>query len=167
VTALNADAAAAAIDRAALEELYATYTDLLDEDRLEEWLELFVPDAVYRAVSRENWARGLPLSTMAGESRAMLADRVTAIRSTSMYVPRTLRHVVGRLRVRPADTGDGVVVTASWVVAQTLVGEPTTLFAAGSYYDRVVAGPVGRLLFAEKVAVYDSDVVPTSLIYPL
>lgn len=160
--------AGATLDRSALEELYADYCDLLDDDRLEEWLDLFVEDASYRAVARENWDRGLPLSTMACESRAMLSDRVTAIRTTSMYIPRTLRHIVGRLRVRPAPSpADGWLVTTSWLVSQTLAGEPTTLFATGRYIDRVVATDDGRIQFAEKLAVYDSDLVPTSLVYPL
>lgn len=160
---------ATALSRDAIEELYAEYGDLLDDGRLEDWLDLFVPDATYRVVSRENWVRGLPLSTMACESRAMLADRVSAIRGTSMHVPRTQRHVIGRLRIRPArsDPAAGASVTASWMVAQTLTGEPTILFAAGRYHDRVVASPDGRLRFADKVAVYDSDLVLTSLVYPL
>ena len=148
-----------------LDELYADYGDLLDDDRLEEWLELFLPDATYRAVARENWVQGLPLSTMWCESRGMLADRVQAIRSTSMYLPRVLRHIVGPLRATPDD--GGWAVRATWLVTQTLAGEPTTLFASGRYHDRVVAGPDGGLRFAEKVAVYDSDLVPNSLIYPL
>ena len=158
-------AADAGLDRSALEELYADYCDLLDDDRLEEWLELFAPDARYRAVARENWVRDLPLSTMSAESQGMLADRVTAIRTTSMFIPRTLRHIVGRLRVRPAD-GDGWSVRASWLVSQSLPGEPTTLFATGVYHDLVVRRD-DRLLFAEKVAVYDAEVIPTSLVYPL
>ena len=163
---MTAVEAGATLDRAALEDLYADYCDLLDDDRLEEWLKLFVEDASYRAVARENWVRDLPLSTMACESPAMLSDRVTAIRTTSMYIPRTLRHIVGRLKVTPSPDG-GWTVTASWLVSQTLAGEPTTLFAAGRYQDRVVADSDGRLRFAEKVVVYDSELVPTSLIYPL
>jgi 3-phenylpropionate/cinnamic acid dioxygenase small subunit len=163
VTAVDAGAD---LDRSALEELYADYCELLDDDRLEEWLELFVEDASYRAVARENFVRDLPLSTMACESRAMLRDRVTAIRTTSMYIPRTLRHIVGRLKVAPSPDG-GWAVTTSWLVSQTLAGEPTTVFATGRYHDRVVTGTDGRLRFADKVVVYDSDLVPTSLVYPL
>ena len=58
-------------------------------------------------------------------------------------------------------------VSAGWLVTETLAGEPTTLFASGRYHDRVVEAADGSLRFAEKVAVYDSDLVPTSLIYPL
>lgn len=168
------DAISPELDRGALDDLYGDYADLLDEDRLEAWLELFAATCEYRAVARENWVRGLPLSTMWCETRGMLADRVMAIRQTVMHIPRTLRHLVGRPRPTPAGAGaarpGGELprwsVQASFVVTQTLAGEPTTLFAAGRYHDDVVLEG-GRLCFASKVAVYDSDLVPNSLIYPL
>ena len=154
-----------AFDRIALDDLYGDYADLLDDDRLELWLDLFAATCEYRAVARENWVRGLPLSTMWCETRGMLADRIMAIRQTSMYIPRTLRHLVGRPRV--TSLGPRWAVEASFVVTQTLAQEPTTLFAAGRYHDIVVEDDDGRLRFASKVAVYDSDLVPNSLIYPL
>ena len=108
---------------------------------------------------------GLPLATMSCESRAMLADRVTAIRSLSMYAPRQLRHIVTAPRVRAAAEARWRV-EANFVVMQTLVNEPTTLFSAGRYRDLVVTTSDG-LRFAAKEAVYDSPVIPNSLIYPL
>ena len=150
-----------AIDTTSVAALYAEYADALDEDRLDDWLTLFTDDCLYQAIARENYDRGLPLATMRCESRGMLADRVTAIRSTSMYAPRTLRHLIDTPRVR-----DGGRVEANFVVMQTLVGEPTTLFSAGRYHDVVVESAAG-LLFSQKIAVYDSALVPNSLIYPL
>jgi len=156
------------IDTRELASLYAEYADALDDDRLEDWLELFIDECVYQAIARENFDRGLPLATMRCESRGMLADRVTAIRTTSMYAPRTLRHLVDAPRVRTRLDGDPgrIAVEANFLVVQTLVGEPTTLFSSGRYRDAVVETPAG-LRFAEKIAVYDSALVPTSLIYPL
>ena len=147
---------------AGLGDLYGEYADALDEDRLDDWLDLFTEDCLYLAIARENSDRGLPLATMRCESRGMLADRVTAIRSTSMYEPRTMRHLVDRPRRR----GGVGAVEANFLVVQTLVGEPTTLFCSGRYRDVVIETPPG-LRFAEKIAVYDSDVIPTSLVYPL
>jgi 3-phenylpropionate/cinnamic acid dioxygenase small subunit len=149
-----------------LVDLYAEYGDALDEDRLDDWLALFVDNCVYRAVARENVVRNLPLATMLCESRAMLADRVAAIRSTSMFIPRQLRHVITAPRLRETLTGASYRVEANFVVLQTLAGDETTLFSTGRYRDVVVTTDDG-LRFAEKVAVYDSSLVPTSLIYPL
>ena len=43
-------------------ELLETYGRLLDEDRLEDWVELFAEDCRYEIISRENRDQNLPLS---------------------------------------------------------------------------------------------------------
>ena len=68
-------------------DLFAAYTDVLDEGPLEEWPMCFTEDATYRIVARENHVRGLPLALMLCESRAMMEDRVRAIQELSMYAP--------------------------------------------------------------------------------
>lgn len=149
-----------------LEDLYLDYADLLDECRLQEWLELFTDDCVYQAVSKENVDRGLPLATMRCDSKGMLADRVYTIENTSMYAPRVLRHILGRVRVR--SVGDvELACEANFLVVQTIGQDATDVFAAGRYHDVVVRGDNGRLRFTRKIAVYDSPLVPNSLIYPL
>ena len=42
----------------------------------------------------------------------------------------------------------------------------STVFNVGRYLDRVVRTPDG-LRFAERVAVYDSEMIPNSIIYPI
>lgn len=153
-----------------LEDLYLDYADLLDELRLQEWLDLFTEDCAYQVMSKENADRGLPLATMRCDSRAMLADRVYAIENTSMYAPRVLRHILGRVRVASADADvdrAGVECGANFLVVQTIGQGASELFAAGRYHDVVVRCDDGRLRFARKIAVYDSPLVPNSLIYPL
>jgi 3-phenylpropionate/cinnamic acid dioxygenase small subunit len=147
-------------------DLYGEYGDALDEDRLDDWLGLFVPDCQYRAIARENVVRNLPLATMRCEGVGMLGDRMASIRSISMYIPRQLRHVISSPRVRASLDGRRYRVEANFVVLQTLAGEESTLFSTGRYHDVVVATDEG-LRFEEKVAVYDSSLVPNSLIYPL
>jgi anthranilate 1,2-dioxygenase small subunit len=114
---------------------------------------------------RENFERGLPLALIYCESRGMLADRVTAIRETALYVPRLVRHLVGNIRLREI-APNGFGLTASFALLQTMVDRPSELFLCGRYHDRVVEEG-GRLLFAERICVYDSTVVPTSLVYPV
>ena len=75
--------------RLELEALYADYTGCLDEERFEEWPNFFVEDCLYKIVPRENYERGLPLATWLCESKGYLLDRITGIRKTSMYAPRT------------------------------------------------------------------------------
>lgn len=158
-------------DRAALrdtvEELYARYAEALDDDHLEAWPELFTPQCLYRVTSLENHRQGLPLSAIRCESRGMLVDRVNALRNTAMYIPRTQRHVISGISISPLDdTGLGAEVTATFVVFQSLPEEHTQLFLCGKYLDRIVCVD-GSWLFAEKLCVYDSALVPNSLVLPL
>ena len=44
--------------------------------------------------------------------------------------------------------------------------QPSELFLCGRYQDRVV-DDAGVLRFAERLCIYDSTIVPTSLVYPL
>lgn len=151
---------AAAIDRARLRDLYDDYVWLLDQCDYDTWLDLFVDDCDYRVVARENYERGLPLATMRCESRAMLEDRIHAIRNTQFFAPRLMRRFTGP----PRPVGDEVV--ASFLVVETVEDEPTRVHMAGQYRD-VVVDTAGGLRFARKLAVYDSPLVPTSLILPV
>ena len=158
---------AAAIARLAVVELYDEYNHLLDSAAFDAWLQLFTEDCDYRVVARENIDQGLPLATMRCESRAMLADRISAIRSTQFHRPRLIRRFVSGLRVVPDEPGvDGIPMRASFLVVESTNDEPTRILLAGEHRDIVVAVD-GRLCFARKVCVYDSPLVPTSLIYPV
>jgi 3-phenylpropionate/cinnamic acid dioxygenase small subunit len=156
---------ASSIDRARLRDLYDDYIALLDACDFDAWLELFLDDSDYRIQSRENFERGLPLATVRCESRKMLADRIDAIRNTQTFAPRNLRRFVSGIRVRRA-TDAGVEVGASFLVVESLEDEPTRAHMAGSYVD-VVTSVDGALKFRSKLAVYDSPIVPISLIYPV
>ena len=99
------------------------------------------------------------------ESKGMLRDRVEALRRTSVYAPRALRHLISNIRIK-AQEPDGIRVQANYAVLQTLNDEPTQVFNAGRYVDRVVRD-AGRLKFKEKLCIFDSIVVPGSLVYPI
>ena len=154
-----------AIDRARLRDLYDDYVALLDEGDFDGWLALFVEDSEYRIVARENFDRGLPLATVRCDSRRMLADRIHAIRNTQTFAPRAIRHFVSGIRIRGA-TEAGVEVGASFLVVESLDDEPARAHLAGRYAD-VVTTVGGALKFRRKVAVYDSPIIPISLIYPV
>jgi anthranilate 1,2-dioxygenase small subunit len=151
--------------RLELEELYADYAACLDEDRFEEWPEFFTDDCLYKIIPRENVERGLPLATWLCESKGYLLDRVVAIRKTMMYAPRYMRRLVTGIRI--LGWKDGVLeVRANYLALETLLDDTTRVFNAGQYRDKLVV--VGeRLKFREKVCVFDTTLVPNSLIYPL
>jgi len=151
--------------RMRLADLYCAYADALDEGELERWPEFFTANCLYRVVPRENFEQGMPIALIYCESRGMLIDRVTAIRETALYVPRMLRHLVSNIRLRGVDA-DGMRLTASFALLQTMVDRPSELFLCGQYRDRVVEEG-GQLCFAERICVYDSTIVPTSLVFPV
>lgn len=152
-------------ERLAVEDLYATYAEVLDDGDIERWPELFTDDAEYLIVARENHQQGLPLALVRCESRAMLIDRVQAITRLSFYAPRVLRHLISGLRVRRGD-GDHLEVRANYVVFQTLADEETTVLSTGRYED-VIDARGDTAAFARKVCVYDNPLITNSLVYPL
>ncbi len=148
-----------------IEDLYAAYAECLDDGELERWPDFFTDECLYKIIPRENYERGLPLAVMLCESKGMLQDRVEALRRTSVYAPRALRHLLSGIRIKGHE--DGLIrVQASYAVLQTLTDEETRVFNAGKYLDRLVRDG-GELKFKEKLCVFDSVVVPGSLIYPI
>jgi len=151
--------------RLELDDLYAAYAACLDDGELERWPEFFTDPCRYEIIPRDNFERGLPLAVMRCESRGMLVDRVAALRRSSVYGPRALRHLISGLRILDVD-GDAVRAQANYAVLQTLPDEETTLFNTGRYLDRVVRQD-GALKFSERLCVFDTLLVPGSLVYPI
>jgi 3-phenylpropionate/cinnamic acid dioxygenase small subunit len=151
--------------RLELEELYANYAACLNDERFEDWPDFFVEKCLYKIVPRENFQRDLPLATMLCESRGYLLDRVQSIRKTHVFAPRVVRRLVSG--IRPIGWhGDELECRADYAAFETLTDEFTRVFNVGRYLDRIVVDD-GRLKFKEKVCVFDSNLVPNSLIYPL
>ena len=162
---MNAAAAAVSVeDRLRIEELYAEYAACLDDGRYDEWPDFFTEDCIYRIVPRENYDRGLPLATMSFESKGMLRDRVYAVTQTLFHEPYYQRHIVSGILVRPDD--GGFRVQANYLVIRTKAGALSEIYNAGRYVDRIVADGE-RLRFREKICVFDSELIPNSLIYPI
>jgi 3-phenylpropionate/cinnamic acid dioxygenase small subunit len=151
--------------RTRLTDLYCAYADALDDGELERWPDFFTENCLYQVIPRENFERRLPVALIYCESRDMLVDRVVAIRETALYAPRIVRHFISHIRLRAIEP-DGLRLTANFALCQTMVNQPSELFLCGRYHDRVIEDS-GDLRFAERICVYDSTVVPTSLVYPL
>jgi len=73
--------------------------------------------------------------------------------------------MVSGIRVIAWD-GDVLETRASYLALETLLDEPTRVFSCGQYRDRIVIAE-GALRFHEKHCVFDSELVPNSLIFPL
>ena len=152
-------------DHAELVELQARYAAIVDAGDWDAWCELFIDDCRYRLQPRENFDRGLPLATLAFESKGMLRDRAYGIRETLFHDPYYQRHVVGPTLVRARRAGR-IECETSYAVFRTKLSEPTTVFNVGRYLDEIVRTPDG-LRFAVRLVIYDSELIPNSIIYPI
>jgi salicylate 5-hydroxylase small subunit len=148
-----------------LERLYSDYAAAIDDGRLDDWCELFWEECFYAIIGRDNYDRGLPLAIMRCESRAMLADRARAIRETMLYEPRYVRHQISNIRVLSADAA--IHAQVNYAVFEVLPDELPRVLSVGRSIDLIQRGADGALRFREKRVVYDSVLVPNSIIYPL
>lgn len=148
-----------------LTQLYADYASAVDSGNWDLWPEFFTDDCSYRLQPRENHERGFPLATLSFTSKGMLRDRVYGIRETLFHDPYYQRHVVGAPVVRKSE-GERFECEANYAVFRTKLSELSTVFNVGRYLDTVVRTPAG-LKFASRLVVYDSEMIPNSIIYPL
>lgn len=152
-------------DWLALTQLYADYASAVDSGNWNLWPEFFTDDCVYRLQPRENHERGFPLATLSFTSKGMLKDRVYGISETLFHDPYYQRHVVGSPVIRAVDE-QGFRCEANYAVFRTKLSDASTVFNVGRYLDRVVRTPNG-MKFASRECIYDSEMIPNSIIYPV
>ncbi|WP_054432505.1 aromatic-ring-hydroxylating dioxygenase subunit beta [Achromobacter sp.] len=149
-----------------LTQLYGDYALALDAADWDAWPEFFIDACVYKLQPRENHERGFPLATLAFDSKGMLKDRVYGIRETLFHDPYYQRHVVGVPVVRRVDADGRIHSEANYSVFRTRLSKESTVFNVGRTIDEVVPTPHG-LKFASRLVIYDSEMIPNSLIYPI
>ena len=149
----------------AVENLLARYVHALDDDRLEEWPDFFLEEGHYRITTSENFERKLPLAIIYAGSRAMLRDRVSALRHANIYEAQRYRHSVSAVLVERIDART-VRATSNFQVVRIMRTGESTLFASGRYLDRIRLNAKAPQ-FEEKIVVLDSRSVDTLLAIPL
>ena len=150
--------------RARVEALLADYAHCIDDDRLESWPDFFTEKCRYRIVTRENYDRNLPLSLIYCDTRGMLADRISALRTANIYEPHVYCHITGAARVW--EEGGELRARSNFMIARTMSNGETSIFACGKYLDCIVVED-GALKLRERVAVLDSRQVDTLLVIPV
>lgn len=148
-----------------LMRLYADYASVVDAAQWDKWPEFFTEQCEYKVQPRENYERGFPLATLALLSRGMLMDRVYGIQKTLFHDPYYQRHVVGVPLVLKRE-GNYIVSEANYAVFRTKLSGDSTVFNVGRYLDRVRIAPEG-MKFESRLCIYDSEMIPNSLIYPI
>ena len=145
--------------------LYGEYAAAVDAAEWDKWVAFFVEDCEYKIQPRENFERGFPLCTLALLSKNMLKDRIYGIHETLYHDPYYQCHVVGMPVVREVN-GDFIVAEANYAVFRTKLSGDSTVFNVGRYLDRLTRED-GVLKFVSRICIYDSEMIPNSLIYPI
>ncbi len=147
-----------------LMNLNARYAAEIDADRLENWPGFFTEQCLYKITTAENMRQGYPAGLVYADSRAMLDDRVMALRKANIYERQMYRHIIGLPLIREAAAE--IAAETPFLVIRTMRDGRMDLFAAGRYLDRVREEP-GGLRFAERLVICDSQRFDTLVAIPL
>jgi anthranilate 1,2-dioxygenase small subunit len=151
--------------RHAAADLMAEYGLLIDEDRLEDWVELFDEACDYKVVTRENVEQGLPNILIWCDNKDMLRDRIASYRDVNEYNLHWDRHVIGPLRFCGEVSGLWTI-EAAYSLFQTDLEGASRLFSAGRYrIEFALAGDTARIRTATVIA--DTGLIPTLLASPI
>ncbi len=151
--------------RDGIEDLFAAYAECIDDNRLEEWPDFFVEACRYRITNRADHEAGLPHGVIYAASRAMLQDRVRALRVANIFEPHRYRHILGRVRLGRVENGVAEA-RSSFLVVRIMHDGAAALFATGRTLDSIaVNGAPFR--FLERLVVLDSPKIDTLVVIPL
>ena len=150
-----------------VQDFHARYIRCIDTDSLEHWPDFFAEDCRYSVTTAENRRDGLGAGLIWADSRAMLHDRVTALRHANIYERQGYRHLLGLPWILSGDDESGQVVCETpFLVARIVQGDTTSLFATGVYHDVFDLRPQSILLHS-RIVVCDSSRIDTLLAVPL
>jgi 3-phenylpropionate/cinnamic acid dioxygenase small subunit len=138
----------------------------IDSGRLENWPGFFHDRCLYKVTTADNHEKGYQAGLIYADSRAMLVDRIAALREANIYERQRYRHILGL----PVITGeaDGMVsAETSFLVVRTMRDGQMMVFAAGVYLDKLRRNDAGSWRYAERIVVCDSQRIDTLLAIPL
>ncbi len=138
---------------------------LLDSNDLSAWPDLFIADGRYKLQSRENFDAGLPLCIMDYESQGMLRDRIYGVQNTIYHDPYSQRHVCSAPLIA-SFTNEEIHCESSYIVTRTQRDSMPQIISTGRYMD-VIVRDGDALKFKARIAVYDNDLLPNSVIKPI
>lgn len=146
-------------------DLNASHVELIDDDRLEEWPNLFEEDCVYTVISAENRNRGMNLAAIFCDSRRMLVDRIISLRRANIYPAHSYRHILSPSRI-VASTPEFVTAQTNYAVLMTRNDGRTSIYNSGKYIDEVsLTG--GEPRFRSKTAIFDTHLIDTMMVRPI
>jgi 3-phenylpropionate/cinnamic acid dioxygenase small subunit len=146
--------------------LNAACARALDSGSLEDWPGFFLDNCLYKVTTADNVENNYQAGLIYADSKAMLTDRVMALREANIYERQRYRHILGMPLIGPESNGQTEVET-SFLVVRTMRDGQMMVFAAGIYQDRVSRNAAGAWRFAERIVVCDSHRIDTLLAIPL
>lgn len=150
--------------RTEIADLINAYALAIDDGELERWPKFFSNDCLYKIIAKENFDSGLPLGLLLCDSKGMLQDRMEAFSKLNVFGPRSWRHMLGAVQAFHAD--DEIRARTSFVIFETLAGEDTHILCAGEYRDIIIYED-DTLKFRERLCVYDTTMIPNSIVRPI
>jgi 3-phenylpropionate/cinnamic acid dioxygenase small subunit len=143
----------------------AAYIRCIDTGALESWPDFFLDDCLYKVTTAENHKAGFAAGVIYADSKAMLSDRILALRQANVYEKQNYRHIVGLPNV-VKNGGDTAECETPFIVVRIMHDGQTDVFATGVYLD-TLRDAGGQLKFAQRVVVCDSSRFDTLVALPL
>ncbi|MEW6452148.1 MAG: nuclear transport factor 2 family protein [Pseudomonadota bacterium] len=143
----------------------AAYIRCIDTGVLESWPDFFLDDCLYKVTTAENHKAGLAAGVIYADSKAMLSDRILALRQANVYEKQNYRHIVGLPNVIK-NGGDTAECETPFIVVRIMHDGQTDVFATGVYLD-TLRDTDGELKFAQRMVVCDSSRFDTLVALPL
>lgn len=151
--------------RLEVQALLDLYTDVIDNDRLEEWPALFIEDCLYEIMPRENEDMGLPAPVMRCDNRRMLRDRVISLRNANIFSPQTYRHFLSGLVIQAASDA-AIEFTSNYLVINSNQAGQSLVYQTGRYSGGLIKTADGWR-FSKLRCVFETSRVQTLLAIPI
>jgi anthranilate 1,2-dioxygenase small subunit/terephthalate 1,2-dioxygenase oxygenase component beta subunit len=146
--------------------LNAACAAAIDADRLEEWPDFFHEQCLYKITTADNVAKGYQAGIVYADTKAMLTDRVMALRQANIYERQRYRHILGMPAILGNDNGT-VSAETPFLVVRTMREGQMDVFAVGIFRDTLRRNATGAWRYAERLAICDSQRFDTLLAIPL
>ena len=143
----------------------AAYIRCIDSNALEGWPDFFTDDCLYKVTTAENRNNGFEAGIIYADSKAMLIDRVLALRQANIYEKQSYRHILG-LPTIVKNGGNEAETETPFLVVRIMHDGQSDVFATGVYVDKLRAQG-DQLKFASRIAVCDSSRIDTLMAIPL
>lgn len=148
-----------------ISQAQGSYVRSIDDGPIEDWPEHFTDDAFYKVTTADNHRRRLPAGVIWANNKAMLKDRISALKEANIYEPHAYRHLLGQPAILEV-TEDGATSETSFLVVRITGNGPTDVFTSGRYLDKHVFID-GKALLEKRIVVCDSSRTDTLLVLPL